>query len=703
MEPVIVVGAGPAGLALALALTRHDVPCVVLDEGSWKDEARLARTAVLRADTASWLERLTGVALSAPANVPGTAPARAERRDPASAALARAALPAASPVTQGDAPVAGLRWSGWRLMRRKQTVRHVTFDEGEDEATAGGTRSRTGEPFAAPLHVPQHGLAVALRRALVGSPLVTLVADSRVVALEQDAHGVTVRTRGAGGNWWRGSHVVGCDGPRSTVRKLIDVRFPGRSGLERHAVAALRAELPHPGEALLHRSPPWRGASPEIAARPLPDGAWRLDWLLPAEGDLVTPDALVTRVRETLAGWCGGETPPYELLDTGVYTVHHRLARSWRVDRAFLAGDAAHLVGAVGTQGLDEGLRDVRNLAWKLAAAARGEAGPALLDSYQAERLGAVAARLRAADQSLPILRGGGLLRELVPGTARGQESLLSDAHLGDGPLGAAPSYARSTLAPRVADSAVAVGTAPGAPVADVPATGEDGASAPLSARLGRGAFLVLLIAPGTGVWDARHWRTAGIMPRLAAAVDALPCRAELLVAEGYPGAAAHTVLLVRPDGHLVTALHGVQPAALYGAADAAYGGAGTPGDDARGPEGGADGRAAAEDDAYGDDPDGAYGAEPGGAYQDEAEPGGGHRNETEADGAYGDGGEETSYGRRGGDAPTRRLRSAPALGPAHDQPPAPRRGESTAREGAASGARGDTETRRLTTRPGNE
>ncbi|MEU6442931.1 FAD-dependent monooxygenase [Streptomyces sp. NPDC047046] len=702
MEPVIVVGAGPVGLALALALSRHDIPCVVLDEGSWKDEERLARTAVLRADTASWLERLTGAALSAPTGVPGPAPARAEPRGRGPAAVARAALPAASPITQGDTRAAGLRWSGWRLMRRKQTVRHIAF--GEDDVAAGGARSRTGEPFAAPLHIPQHGLVVALRRALIGSPLVTLVADSRVVALEQDADGVTVRTRGAGGNWWRGSHVVGCDGPRSTVRKLIGVRFPGRSGLERHAVAALRAELPHSGEALLHRSPPWRGASPEIAARPLPDGAWRLDWLLPAEGDLVTPDALVARVRETLAGWCGGETPPYELLDTGVYTVHHRLARSWRVDRAFLAGDAAHLVGAVGTQGLDEGLRDVRNLAWKLAAAARGEAGPGLLDSYQAERLGAVAARLRAADQSLPILRGGGLLRELVPGTARGHESLLSDAHLGDGPLGAPPSYARSPLAPRVADTAVAVGTAPGVPVADVLAMGEDGASAPLSARLGRGAFLVLLIAPGTGVWDARHWRTAGIMPRLAAAVDALPCRAVLLVAEGYPGAAAHTVLLVRPDGHLVTALHGVQPAALYGAADAANGGAGAPGDDANGPDGAADGRAAAEDDAYGDDPDGAYGAEPGGAYQDEAEPGNGHRKDAEPRGRYGDEGADVPHGGRHEDAPSRDVRSAPALGPApHDQPPAPRRGESSAREGAASGTRRDTETRRLTIRPGGE
>ncbi len=94
--------------------------------------------------------------------------------------------------------------------------------------------------------------------------------------------------------------------------------------------------------------------------------------------------------------------------------------------------------------------------------------------------------------------------------------------------------------------------------------------------RLGRGSLLVVLIAPGTGVWDRKHWVTAGIMPRLAAAVTALPHRAELLVAEAYPGAAAHTVLLVRPDGHLVSAFSGVRPADLYAAAEAALGGAAT-------------------------------------------------------------------------------------------------------------------------------
>ncbi|NUS75167.1 MAG: monooxygenase, partial [Streptomyces sp.] len=81
------------------------------------------------------------------------------------------------------------------------------------------------------------------------------------------------------------------------------------------------------------------------------------------------------------------------------------------------------------------------------------------------------------------------------------------------------------------------------------------------------------LIAPGTGVWERKHWVTAGVMPRLAAAVTALPHPAELLVAESYPGAAAHSVLLVRPDGHLVTALSGVRPADLYAAAEATLGG----------------------------------------------------------------------------------------------------------------------------------
>ncbi|MEO3975501.1 FAD-dependent monooxygenase [Streptomyces sp. CAU 1734] len=522
MDPVIIVGAGPVGLALALALARQSVPSVVLDESDGGEEPRPARTVVLRSDTAAMAERL------------GCATIRDE----------------------------GAHWSGWRSMRRKQQVRQLPLGGADDE-----------DAPPSPLHIPQHALTRGLREAAGAQPLVTVVTESHMDALEQDADGVTVHTRGPAATWWRGSHLVGCDGARSTVRKLLDIRFPGRTAVERHAVATLRAELPWPDEAVSHRLPPWRSGGPEITARPLRDDTWRLDWLLPPSGELVTPDTLVARVRDTLAGWCG-ETPPYELIDTGVHTVHHRLARRWRVDRAFLAGDAAHLLGALGTQGVDEGLRDAGNLAWKLAQVWHHGPSDALLDSYQAERRTAVAARLRAADQALSGLRGSNPLRGRLPGAARGQDTLLSDGHVGQGTLGSLPVYAHSPLAPEHTPARISVGTAAGAPVADVRVTAPDGTSARLRDRLGQGRALVVLVAPGTGVWDRRHWQSAGLMPRLAAAVSALPIRAELLVTEGYPGASAHWVLLVRPDGHLVAAFSGVRPAELYAAADAVRGGA---------------------------------------------------------------------------------------------------------------------------------
>ncbi|MEU8588509.1 FAD-dependent monooxygenase [Streptomyces sp. NPDC048664] len=549
MDPVIIVGAGPVGLALALALARQEVPSVLLDEGPGKDEQRAARTVVLREDTADLVARLAGTPLAG----------------------------------------AGLRWTGWRAMRRGQTTRKAAFTAGGDEAegpeedhgTAAGARTGTAQDPVesegpAPLHIAQHRLTGALREAVAGEPLVDVALDSRFDSLEQESSGVTAHTRGPRGTWWRGSYLVGCDGPRSTVRKLLDIRFPGRTAVERHAVAALRTELPWPGEALLHRAPPWRFTGPsggEVSARPLPDGVWRLDWLLPPGKDLVTPELLVARVRETLAGWQGGTAVPYDLLDTGVHTVHHRLARRWRSGRVFLAGDAAHLLGALGTQGLDESLRDVDNLAWKLALAWHHGPHEALLDSYQTERRAVVAARLRAADQALPLLRGHSGLRSYLPGSARGHDALLADGHLGRGPLGAPGAYAASPLTPSPTECAAPVGTALGAPAVDVRVTAEDGSLVRLRDRLGRGPLLVVLVAPGTGVWERKHWVTAGIMPRLAAAVTALPHAAELLVAESYPGAAPHTVLLIRPDGHLVAALSGVRPADLYQAAETALGG----------------------------------------------------------------------------------------------------------------------------------
>ncbi len=560
MDPVIVAGAGPVGLTLALALARHEVPVILLDEGGPRPDAAAnpARSVVLRPHTADLLSRL---------------------------GYDRVRTDAA-------------RWTAWRTRRRRQDVQYVCFEaESEAEsagallparrsARSGGTRESVPAPAAeppspSPFHLTQEQLCRGLRTALAERGLVAATHHARLDRLEQDQDGVSAHTRagaGAPDTWWRGSYLVGCDGPRSTVRKLLDVRFAGRTAVDRYAVAALRVDLPEPGTAVLHRDAPGvRGR--EVTARPLPGGAWRVDWSLRPDGPPLTADALVAHIRATLAAWCAGTVPPYELLGSAEYPVHQRLARTWRLGRAFLAGDAAHLLGSLGTQSLEEGLLDADNLAWKLALAWHHGAGDALLDSYEAERRHAVGSRLRAADQAFPLVRSGGALhslrRSLLSGASSRHGHLLTDAHLGNGLLGAPPVYARSPLtapAARPGRVTAPTGTVPGAVVHDVPIVDLDGAHGRLSDRLGR-HLLALLVAPGTGVWEHRHWLTAGLMPRLSAAVASLPTRTELLVTESYPGATAHAVLLIRPDGHLVAAMTGCRPAELHAYATLAGGG----------------------------------------------------------------------------------------------------------------------------------
>ena len=218
-------------------------------------------------------------------------------------------------------------------------------------------------------------------------------------SLEQDASGVTAHTRprgfgsgvaapGAPGTWWRGSYLVGCDGARSTVRKLLGVPFAGRTAVERHAVAALRTELPWDGEAVLDRA--LGGMHTEVTARPLPDGVWRLDWLLPPRGELVTPDALLDRVRATpSAGWCGDAPPTRPVRTPGHRRAHlaptarSALARGPRLPRRGRRPSGRRPRHAVGRRRA-AGRRATSPGSWPWP----GTTAPPtlLLDSYQAER-----------------------------------------------------------------------------------------------------------------------------------------------------------------------------------------------------------------------------------------------------------------------------------------------------------------------------
>ena len=203
-----------------------------------------------------------------------------------------------------------------------------------------------------------------------------------LVGLNQDEHGVTALL--ADGTQLRSRYLVGCDGGRSTVRKLLGVDFPGEPS--RVDTLLGEVELTAPQETLDAVVAEVRKTQLRFGAMPLQDGVYRIG--VPAAGvaedRTVAPtlDELKQQLRAT-AGTDFGVHSPRWLSRFGDAT---RQAERYRVGRVLLAGDAAHIHPPVGGQGLNLGIQDAFNLGWKLAAEVGGWAPEGLLDSYHTER-----------------------------------------------------------------------------------------------------------------------------------------------------------------------------------------------------------------------------------------------------------------------------------------------------------------------------
>ena len=203
-----------------------------------------------------------------------------------------------------------------------------------------------------------------------------------LVGLSPDDHGVTAEL--ADGTQLRSRYLVGCDGGRSTVRKLLGVGFPG----EPTRVETLLGEmqLTAPPETLAAVVAEVRKTQKRFGVGPLGDGAYRV--VVPAEGlaeDRSAPPTL-EEFRQQLRATAGtdfGVHSPRWLSRFGDAT---RLAERYRTGRVLLAGDAAHIHPPAGGQGLNLGIQDAFNLGWKLAAEVNGWAPEGLLDSYHTER-----------------------------------------------------------------------------------------------------------------------------------------------------------------------------------------------------------------------------------------------------------------------------------------------------------------------------
>ncbi|GAA4839896.1 rifampin monooxygenase [Kitasatospora terrestris] len=296
-----------------------------------------------------------------------------------------------------------------------------------EEFLARGTQYRVGGFFAAiakswpedldTAHGYVLGIPQRVTEQLLTEHALALGADLRrgveLVGLDQDADGVTAGL--ADGTTLRARYLVGCDGGRSTVRKLTGIAFPGLDTRVETLIGEMQVGVPP--ETVTEVVTEVRRTQLLFGLGPMPGGVYRV--VVPAGGlaaDRTVPptlDEVKDRLR-AVAGTDFGVHSPRWLSRFGDAT---RQAERYRDGRVLLAGDAAHIHPPTGGQGLNLGLQDAFNLGWKLAAEINGWAPAGLLDSYHDERhpVGAdVLDNTRAQMQLLSTDPGAQAVRRLL-------------------------------------------------------------------------------------------------------------------------------------------------------------------------------------------------------------------------------------------------------------------------------------------------
>ncbi|MFF8379626.1 FAD-dependent oxidoreductase [Streptomyces sp. NPDC015661] len=374
------------------------------------------------------------------------------------------------------------------------------------------------------LVTPQYEVERLLERRAVAAG-VTFRYGTELRGLRQDATGVTAELADPDGTplTLRAHYLVGTDGHRSSVRTALDLPFPGHSVIRSIVLADVRlTERPDNAFSV-------RGSGDSFAfLAPFGDGWYRvMGWTRTrqvADSEPVDLDEIREIARKALGTDYGMHDPRW----ISRFHSDERQAPAYRVGRAFLAGDAAHVHSPAGGQGMNTGLQDAANLSWKLTAALRGEAPDpeALLDSYQSERHPVGAMVLRSS---------GAIVR-------------LAMAHT---PLTrAARSLAARFLNAVPPASARAMGMLSGIGISYAPAPGAgrpSGRRAPdVQLREGR---LYELLRQGEFVLIAPE----GATPTLPATA---PVTAKHLVRGTWTDPAKTAVALIRPDGYVQWAGH---------------------------------------------------------------------------------------------------------------------------------------------------
>ncbi|MGW5876690.1 FAD-dependent monooxygenase [Nocardiopsis terrae] len=251
---------------------------------------------------------------------------------------------------------------------------------------------RLGYPFKNPFAQPD--LERELYEHLLERPNVAVRMGSEVTGLVQDDDGVRVRYHRADGTTavTSAAYILGCDGGRSSIRELTDVGMTGRSYGDPWLVADVLGDH-HDERYAMHHGDPQR---PHVIV-PGRSGRCRYEFLL-YDGEGTPEDepdfALVQRLLAPFRA-----ITPEQVERAVIYRFHGLIADRWRVGRAFLLGDAAHMMPPFAGQGLNSGVRDAANLCWKIAEVLAGRLTDSALDTYELERKPHASATVRLSER----------------------------------------------------------------------------------------------------------------------------------------------------------------------------------------------------------------------------------------------------------------------------------------------------------------
>ncbi len=361
--PVVVAGAGPTGLMCALALARQGIPVIVFEQEP-------ALTHDLRAGSyhPPTLEMMAPYGIT------------------------------------GRMHETGIRVQRWQMRSRAGDL-VAEFDLG---MLADVT------PYPYRLHLEQHRLTPIQLDLLAREPSAEVRFGHGLIAYEQQGDRVRVTVQGPHGREHvEAAWLVGADGGRSTVRKLLDVEFEGFTWPEHFLVVSTPYDLAQHGfTPNAYVADPVEWAAVFKMPHDGPPGLWRVAF--PSSPDEREEDVLdAARVEQRMQGF---QPKPgrYEIAYKSIYRVHQRVARDWRRGRVVLAGDAAHLNNPLGGFGLNSGIHDAINLADKLGRVWRGEADETLVDLYARQRRHATVEQVQAMS-----IRNKRLLEERDPAVQR--------------------------------------------------------------------------------------------------------------------------------------------------------------------------------------------------------------------------------------------------------------------------------------------